>query len=409
MNKKEKEILIFAGISHFFTHFYVLAFPALIMFFSRDFNLSISKILSIGFPMYLSYGLMAIPWGWLSDKYGYRLMMGLGVIFSGFGFVLASMTNSTLQLTLAFTLTGIGCSAYHPSGLALISKGVKQRGRAMGLNGMLGNLGIALAPLSVGLLSYFTKWKMCLFLFGIIGIIFGALSFFFPIDVHRDLEVQKGSKVEKNDTKKIFFIFCAALIFSGLMYRGFTLILPSFIEVSLPDFAQKVMGLFSGSMSQITGTKTLFAAIVASLIYLAGILGQYFGGKIADKKDLKIAYLLFFICLVPFLTMSGLIKGPFVLVFALGFSFFLFGYQPIENSFIALITPTRYRSLSYGIKFTLTFGLGALAVKILSIIKSKYNINTVVLVLLVPLVIEILLLSLMIFFTKGKIFKHKHD
>jgi hypothetical protein len=44
------------------------------------------------------------------------------------------------------------------------------------------------------------------------------------------------------------------------------------------------------------------------------------------------------------------------------FAFFSLGMQPIENSLCAQLTPERWRSTAYGLKFTLTFGIGASAV-----------------------------------------------
>jgi hypothetical protein len=46
------------------------------------------------------------------------------------------------------------------------------------------------------------------------------------------------------------------------------------------------------------------------------------------------------------------------------FAFFALGMQPIENSLFAQLTPDRWRSTAYGLKFTLTFGIGASAVAV---------------------------------------------
>ena len=43
-------------------------------------------------------------------------------------------------------------------------------------------------------------------------------------------------------------------------------------------------------------------------------------------------------------------------------AFFALGMQPIENSLFAVLTPERWRSTAYGLKFVLTFGVGSSAV-----------------------------------------------
>jgi hypothetical protein len=59
------------------------------------------------------------------------------------------------------------------------------------------------------------------------------------------------------------------------------------------------------------------------------------------------------------------------------FFFFLLGMQPIENTLIATFTPKRFHHSAYGAKFILTFGVGALAVKVVAAIEAACDIETV--------------------------------
>lgn len=58
----------------------------------------------------------------------------------------------------------------------------------------------------------------------------------------------------------------------------------------------------------------------------------------------------------------GVAHEGMLLVTACIYIFFALGMQPIENSLVAHLTPTRWRSTSYGVKFILTFGAGSTAV-----------------------------------------------
>jgi hypothetical protein len=51
--------------------------------------------------------------------------------------------------------------------------------------------------------------------------------------------------------------------------------------------------------------------------------------------------------------------------------------QPIENSLIAGITPARWRSTSYAVKFALNFGVGATVVQLIAPIKTRYSLEMV--------------------------------
>jgi len=88
------------------------------------------------------------------------------------------------------------------------------------------------------------------------------------------------------------------------------------------------------------------------------------GGVLADRHDLRRMYLLFHAASLPLLFLLGYLTDLPLLVCALAYAFFAFGMQPIENSLVAVLTPPRLRSTGYGLKFILTFGVGASAVQL---------------------------------------------
>ena len=62
---------------------------------------------------------------------------------------------------------------------------------------------------------------------------------------------------------------------------------------------------------------------------------------------------------------------------ALIYFFFLLGMQPIENTLVAKLTPEKFHHSAFGSKFVLTFGVGALSVKMIKAIETAYSIETV--------------------------------
>ncbi len=408
MSSNERKILIFTSLSHFLTHFYILIFPALVMPMSRDLLLTPNKIINISFLMYLFYGLLAIPWGYISDRYNPRVIMGSGIIIAGLGMLLGFFNSSQNYLTASFAVVGIGCSAYHPSGLTLLTKGMRLRGSALGINGFLGNIGIASAPLAAGILTYLTDWKTTLLILGITGIITGFLSLMVPFSVERYEDMQKGTSVKKNSAVRMFIIICITMFFSGLMYRGITVILPAFFEFHLTDLHG-----FSSSLSeriivltQSSDSKTLMATSITGAVFIIGMIGQLIGGKVSDTCELRRSYLLFFVTAFPFLLLLYFLTGPWLVVSAGIFFLFALGMQPIENSLVAMLTPPQWRSISYGIKFTVVFGAGSLAVKIVSFVEGNYGINMVIPVLSFLLFMVISSISVLILLSRGTSIKH---
>jgi sugar phosphate permease len=65
---------------------------------------------------------------------------------------------------------------------------------------------------------------------------------------------------------------------------------------------------------------------------------------------------------------------PLVLLAVIYF-FFLVGTQPIENTLVARFAPKRLHHSAFGIKGVVTFGVGALAVKIVGGIQTTWSIE----------------------------------
>ncbi len=372
MNTNEKRILIFSSMSHFFTHFYILIFPVLVIPLSRALNIPLDTVIGLSFLMYLLYGLAAVPWGFIADNTSPRGVMSTGIILAGSGLILSGSISNPAALPYTLALTGLGCGAYHPSGLALVSKGLKKRGKGLGINGIFGNLGMAAAPFAAGILNYLLGWRLTLIILGLSGILAGIASFAVPFSVPRHGDLQEGTGVEGGKILKLFLVLCSVVIFSGLMYRTYTLIFPAWMEMRLSSF-------FTGILSLSSKTDTLIAALITSAAYVVGMFGQFTGGRTADRMELRTAYLFFYAMAFPALILALVMKGWFTLLFAGIFIFFAMGMQPIENSLYAMLTPSRWRSVGYGIKFTLTFGIGSLSVFIVKKAEPYWGLNGIIL------------------------------
>jgi len=376
----------------------MLVFPVLLLPITRSLNMPLEQILPKSFLMYLLYGLLAIPWGFLSDHISPRVMMGSGMILAGGGFLISGLIKDPAFLSFSLALVGIGCAAYHPAGLSMISKGLKSRGKALGLNGIFGNLGIASAPFAAGVLNYALGWQATLLVLGGTGIAVGIVNLIVPFSVERYSDKQRGSEMKKGNVLKLFIALCAVVTVSGLLYRGFTLILPSYLEIRLSAAFDGIYTALqrageTGVLSSEQGS--LFAAVIAGCAYLVGMLGQWVGGKLADRFDLKKAYFAFGLLAMPFLLLFRFGTGFGLIAYAGMFTFFTLGLQPIENSMFAMLTPPRWRSVAYGVKFTLSFGIGSLSVFLVTQVQNRWNIEAVVLLLVGYLAAIILFITIL--------------
>lgn len=411
MDINERRILAFTGIGHFFTHFTMLLFPPLVTTIARDLGMELGEVFSISFLMYLLYGICAVPWGFLADRWDPRLTLALGTIVAGIGLLGAGLTQNPLILSVSLAIVGIGNAGYHPTGLALLSKGMRLRGRGLGLNGIFGNLGIALAPFSAGILGWILGWKMTFVIFGFVGILGGLLIVMLPFAVPRLGDKQRGESVSGQNALVLFLILCAVVVFSGLMYRSFTLVLPSWLEFKFIDGFDRIRRLFEDSekTSMGMGINGLIAALATGLTMVVGMIGQLAGGRIADRMDLRKAYLMFFSLALPFLLLARLTSGWASLPFLGIFAFFSLGLQPIENSLYSMLIPAKWRSSGFGIKFTLAFGVGSIAVANISKFEPRIGLDGIVSLIIVFLFLTTMTSLVLLLTSRGAVIRHMTD
>jgi MFS family permease len=372
-NTDEKRVLWVTCPGHFLTHFYILIFPAVTMPMVSSFGMPLEEVVKLSFVMYLAYGLGALPAGVLVDHWQAKGMLAVGLFLMGGGLFLAGAYPDPRSLVIFLGIVGTGASIYHPAGLALISRTVRQRGFAMGINGVFGNLGIAAAPLLTGLFTWLFTWQTTFMILGVTGVVIGFLMALLRVDESVTRSSEEISAAG-HDLVRYFLIVCVGLVLAGVAYRGNMLLLPAYLELNT-TFFHDLIASFSFVTQQ--GSATLAATVLASLILVTGIFGQVLGGKLADRIDLRHAYLLAHGLSLPFILAMAFTMDYWLAICAALYVFFSLGMQPIENSLIAALTPHRWRSTSYAVKFILNFGVGASVVYIIGPIKNAFSLSTV--------------------------------
>src|SRR5438132_1628072 len=145
--RRERAIVWVTSVGHFLCHLAEVMFPCLLLAVCAEFSLARDEGTFVALLGYVLFGAGALPVGLWADRWGTRnLFCGYFFLVAGSA-VAVALAPSTLGLFLALTALGLAASIYHPAGLSMISLGVARRSRAMGMNGVAGNLGIASAPL----------------------------------------------------------------------------------------------------------------------------------------------------------------------------------------------------------------------------------------------------------------------
>ena len=371
LNSTDRRILSVTCYGHFLCHFNMLVFPAILLPLSGRLGLSMADTLNLGFFMYLLMGLSAPVWGYIADKIGAMPLLALFYAGAGCsGLAAAFFIDSPLALELSLAGIGLFSGIYHPAGLGWIACCVSKTSTGMAYNGMFGNLGLALGPVLAGLVNY---------LYGpaAVYIGLGLLNFFGLFLLLRAGNITRRAahtarEVGHSSSWGNFAILLVAMMLGGIVYRGATVTLPALFQVQGVGVYHWLTGVLHVDLSA-----NVVATGITSFLYLVGMLGQFAGGGIGERFDLRWSYFFFHLLTIPAALCMGLMVDVPLIVLATYHSFFLLGMQPIENTLVARLTPPAMHSSAYGMKFVLTFGVGSIAVQLVRYVEKSFGINHV--------------------------------
>lgn len=390
MNSRERRILLTTCYGHFMSHFNMLVFPALLLPLAGQLKMDMAYVLDLSFWMYCLFGVTALPWGIIADRWAPKPLFLIYYLGAGLSGLAASLLiDNPAGLSIALAALGLFSGIYHPIGLGMISKEIKRVSLGMGYNGMFGNLGLATAPLLTGLLNWLWGPQAAYLFLGALNLLGVVLmSILPPIVDHRS---DKKESDEDNGLLGAFLVLLVAMMLGGIVYRGATVILPAYFEL-------KNQGIFQwfSSMTGVGLSKNLVATSVTAFIYIVGMLGQYTGGRVAERFDLRICYFVFHALTIPAAALMAVAVDLPLVALAMIYFFFLLGMQPIENTLVAKFTPRKFHHSAFGSKFVLTFGVGALAVKMIKVIETTFGIETVFYALAITSIILVGVIVLLI-------------
>lgn len=191
----------------------LLTFLAMVIGYTDRVNISIAAIAmqeELGWSdatkgivlssFFVGYLLCMIIGGWLSNRYGGRLVLGVAVVlWSGFTMLtpLAAATGSMVLLLGARVLLGAGEAAASPATLGIYGRWIpaNERTRAVALFSSGAIVGTLLALLITGWVIVRYGWPMAFYGFGVIGFVWAL--FWFSMVKNNPLEQPGMSEAER--------------------------------------------------------------------------------------------------------------------------------------------------------------------------------------------------------------------
>ncbi|HUU29722.1 MAG TPA: MFS transporter [archaeon] len=344
----ERRVIVFTSLGHAMMHVLELIYAGILPLIIIEFNLSLAQAGVLVFPCLVMLGLGSLPAGILCDRWDSYKVFLLFYFGSAGSALLAAMSNSIWTLSASLGALGLCVSLYHPVGLGLISMGVRRKGLVMGLHGIFGSLGLAVSPFLAGLFGAKYGWQSAFILPAACALLSGAALLIFPIRINHQ-EVPHARETPQTISPGIRLTLAwlyGVMIILGFVYRGLMTYMPKYIGENI--HVEWLSAVAAGGL-------------FASLALTSGGLGQVWGGHLSDRIDPFKLYYRVVPLFMPLLLAAAFFTGyPLVIGLCL-FFFFFFSTQPLENQMLAQATPPRLRSTSYGLKFGLNLGIGALA------------------------------------------------
>src|SRR5262245_530149 len=160
---------------HALDHLFLLIFATAVAAIAADWGMVWPDLMPYTVGAFVMFGLGSLPAGRLGDLWGRRAMMVVFFLGMGVSGLLIALTSGVWSLAAALTLMGIFSSIYHPVGIPMLVQQSKNPGFTIGLNGLAGNLGIAIAAILTGFLVKYAGWRAAFALPGVIALVCGVV------------------------------------------------------------------------------------------------------------------------------------------------------------------------------------------------------------------------------------------
>ena len=371
MTRDEKRIVSLMGCSHALNHGFFLIYPAVLLLLQKEFSIDYLNLGLIGNIMNLTYGLGALPVGLIYNRLGPKrlyLLCFLGLSLASIG---VGISSNLLHFAVGLAFLGAAGSIYHPLANALITGKVREYGKALGLHGSAGNLGLATAPFMVGLFASRFGWRCAYLWFALPGIALSVWALFVDMSLRKEIEKRDptSSRMVLSQSLKNYLslpLICLYLIniMINFSFVGSITFLPACLA------KQTSFHLFSLDNVAIGG-------MLSAIVLFMGVFGQFIGGILSQKLHLERRFLLVNILSFPFILAMSFTTNLLLLFFGLIFFFLNFFLQPMSNTLLARYTTLEMRGTAFGIFFFVAFGLGSFASTVSGFIAQEFGLKWV--------------------------------
>jgi MFS transporter, FSR family, fosmidomycin resistance protein len=349
----------FSNVGHLLSHLLMLLYPTVVLTLERQFSLSYGELLALSVPGAFLYGICALPAGWLGDRWSAEYMMVIFYIGSGAAAIFTGLAIEPLGIATGLTLIGLFGAIYHPVGLAWLVRNAENRGRALGLNGLFGSIGVGSASLVAASLTALAGWRSAFIVPGVVCLGLGValwLSVRAGVVVAATQDRKPQEDPGRDAIIRAFLVLSLTMLCAGLTWHALTVVMPKLFEQRLPV---------------ITEGSTILVGAIVGVVFALSAATQLVGGWVADRFSLKWAYVGSWAMQIPLLlALAYASELPLIVAMTLVFCTIVIS-TPVENALLVRYTPGRWRATAFGAKFVLSLGLGSLGLPLVALVHER--------------------------------------
>ncbi|GAB3652932.1 MFS transporter [Ramlibacter alkalitolerans] len=369
------------NIGHAIDHMFLLIFATAVTSIAADFGVARwEDLMPYGVGAFFFFGIGALPSGKLGDHWGRRKMMLVFFFGMGAAALLVSATQSPMQMALALALLGAFASIYHPVGIPMLVQTAVRPGLTIGINGLVGNLGVAVAAVTTGYLVKYVGWRMAFAVPGALCLVFGAV---FAVLATREQAAPARKKGSSGAVPagipmaRLLLVMTVAATSGSLLFNFST---------------NSNYELLADRLRSILQDPARIGALLAG-VYTAASLTQVIVGHLIDRMPLKRLYLGIVAAQAVLLGLATVSDGW--VFYGLQFLFMaaIFGAIPFTDAMIVRFVDDSMRSRVSGMRLAVSLGASSIAVWLIGPVVKQAGFGTLLGVMTATAVTSLLILS----------------
>jgi MFS family permease len=294
------------------------------------------------------FGAGSVVSGKLGDQWGRRSMMILFFIGMGISCLVIALCQNKWQIGVALTLMGAFASIYHPVGIPMLVQRAEKPGLVIGVNGLIGNLGIAIGSSLSVILATRYGWQMAYIVPGVVCLVAAALFAAF-VPQEQEAPARRKSKVldlPPGVMARVFLIMTCAAVSGSIVF----------------NFTTNSNGeMLKARLAALAADPWLLSLVLLGVFTVASV-AQIAVGTLIDRYPLKSIYLPILLAQVPLFVLAAYVDGWALVGVTTLFMIFVFGAIPFTDAMIVRYVDDRMRSRVTGMRLAIGFGVSSLVV-----------------------------------------------